>query len=202
MDLPYSIVVIVSSNNRKNERKINNSVTLLTSILYRTYNLTRVLNGILKRRMRMEHNVKEQLETINQQIKELVGVYRGIVSRSGISENEFWIWYSLIIMEGEYSQRDICNSWSLSKQTVNTIVTHMVERGMAFLEVVPGTRNRKIIRLTETGKKYGESIVRSVSEAENRAFNRLPEADRLAWIVAFRKYINILKEEIHGTENK
>lgn len=150
----------------------------------------------------MEHNVKEQLETINQQIKELVGVYRGIVSRSGISENEFWIWYSLIIMEGEYSQRDICNSWSLSKQTVNTIVTHMVERGMAFLEVVPGTRNRKIIRLTETGKKYGESIVRSVSEAENRAFNRLPEADRLAWIVAFRKYINILKEEIHGTENK
>lgn len=150
----------------------------------------------------MENNVKEQLEAINQQIKELVGVYRGIVSRSGISENEFWIWYSLIIMEGEYSQRDICNSWSLSKQTVNTIVTHMVERGMAFLEVVPGTRNRKIIRLTEAGKKYGESIVRSVSEAENRAFNRLPEADRLACIVAFKKYISILKEEIYGTENK
>lgn len=150
----------------------------------------------------MEHNAKEQLEAINQQIKELVGVYRGIVSRSGISENEFWIWYSLIIMEGEYSQRDICNSWSLSKQTVNTIVTHMVERGMAFLEVVPGTRNRKIIRLTEVGKKYGESIVRPVSEAENRAFSRLPEADRLACIVAVRKYISILKEEIYGTENK
>lgn len=148
------------------------------------------------------HNTKEQLEVINQQIKEIAGVYRGIVSRSGISENEFWIWYTLIIMGGEYSQQDICSSWSLSKQTVNTIVTHMVQKGLALLEVVPGTRNRKIIRLTEAGKNYGESIVRPVSEAENRAFERLPVADRIACTVAFGRYIDILKEEIYGTENR
>ncbi len=148
------------------------------------------------------HNTGEQLELINQQIKELVGVYRGIVSRSGISENEFWIWYALIIMEGEYSQQDICSNWSLSKQTVNTIVSHMVKKELVFLEVVPGTRNRKIIRLTKAGKEYGENIVRPVSEAENRAFNRIPESERLACIAAFGKYINILKEEIYGTDNR
>ena len=158
--------------------------------------------GLLKGGCGVDHNTKEQLEMINQQVKELVGVYRGIISRSGISENELWIWYTLIIMEGEYSQQDICSSWSLSKQTVNTIVTHMVQKGFAFLEVVPGTRNRKIIRLTEAGEKYGESIVRPVSEAESRAFSRLPEADRIACTVAFGKYINILKEEIYGTENR
>lgn len=150
----------------------------------------------------MDNNAREQLEVINQQIKELLGIYRDIVSHSGISENEFWIWYTLIIMDGEYSQQDICSSWSLSKQTVNTIVSHMVKKELAFLEVVPGTRNRKIIRLTEEGKKYGESIVRTISEAENRAFDRLPNEDRIACTVAFEKYINILKEEIHGTENK
>ncbi|MCM1181695.1 MAG: MarR family transcriptional regulator [Clostridium sp.] len=150
----------------------------------------------------MDNNAKEQLEVINQQIKELVGIYRSIVSRSGISENEFWIWYTLIIMDGEYSQQDICSSWSLSKQTVNTIITHMVQKGLAFLEVVPGTRNRKIIHLTEEGEKYGKSIVRPVSEVESRAFDRFPEEDRLACITAFGKYINILKEEIYGTENK
>lgn len=150
----------------------------------------------------MDNNAREQLEVINQQIKEIIGIYRGIVSHSGISENEFWIWYALIIMDGEYSQQDICSSWSLSKQTVNTIVNHMVQKEQAFLEVVPGTRNRKIIRLTEEGKKYGESIVKPISEAENRAFDRLPNEDRIACTVAFGKYINILKEEIHGTENK
>lgn len=149
----------------------------------------------------MKCNAREQLEMINQQMKELVGIYRGIVSRSGISENEYWIWYALIIMDGEYSQQDICNSWSLSKQTVNTIVMNMAKKGLVSLEVVPGTRNRKIIRLTQAGKEYGENIVKPVSEAESRAFNRIPETDRLACTATFGKYINILKEEIYGTEN-
>lgn len=149
----------------------------------------------------MGNNTKEQLEIINQQIKELVGVYREVVSHLGISENEFWIWYTLIIMGGEYTQQDICNSWSLSKQTVNTIITHMVQKKLAFLEVVPGTRNRKIICLTKLGEKYGESIVRPVSEAEGRAFNRLTDQDRLACTAALGRYINILKEEIYGKDN-
>lgn len=149
----------------------------------------------------MIKNAREQLEGINQQIKELVGIYRVVVSRSGISENEYWIWYALIIMDGEYSQQDISNSWSLSKQTVNTIVMNMVKRGLVSLEAVPGSRNRKIIRLTQAGKEYGESIVRPVSEAESRAFDRLPETDRIACTAAFGRYINILKEEIYGTEN-
>ena len=149
----------------------------------------------------MERNAREPLEVINQQIKELVGIYRGIVSRSGISENEYWIWYALIIMDGEYSQQDICSSWTLSKQTVNTIVMNMVKKGLVSLEVVPGTRNRKIIRPTQAGRKYGENIVRPVSEAEGRAYGRLPETDRLACTAAFGRYIDILKEEIYGTEN-
>lgn len=148
----------------------------------------------------MENSAKEQLEVINRQIKELMGVYRGIVSRSGISENEFWVWYTLIIMEGEYSQQDICGFWSLSKQTVNTIVKHMVRKELASLAVIPGTRNRKVIRLTEAGRKYGESLVRPISDAESRAFIRLPETDRLACTAILGKYINLLKEEIYGTE--
>lgn len=149
----------------------------------------------------MENTTKEHLEVINRQIKELAGIYRGIVSRSGISENGFWIWYALIVMDGEYSQQDICSCWSLSKQTVNTIVKHMVKKGFVFLEVVPGTRNRKIIRLTKAGRAYGEELVRPVSEAEDRALNRLPEADLITCAAIFGKYINILKEEIYGTEN-
>lgn len=148
----------------------------------------------------MARNAREQLEVINQQIKELAGVYRGAVSRCGISENEFWIWYTLIIMEGEHSQQDICGIWSLSKQTVNTIMTHMVRKGLAFLEAAPGTRNRKIIRLTEDGKRYGEGIVRPVFEAESRAFERMPAQDWIACTAAFGRYIHFLKEELYGTE--
>lgn len=150
----------------------------------------------------MDHNTKEQLETVNQQIKEMVSIYRGAVGHSGVSENEFWIWYSLVEMDGEYSQQDISGIWSMSKQTVNTIIMNMVRKGYVELDVIPGTRNRKVIRLTEFGKARGEELVRPISLAEQRAFARLPEEDRLACTAAFSRYITILKEEVYGTESK
>ena len=146
----------------------------------------------------MSGEFKEYLELINQQIKELVGIYRGAVSRSGISENEFWVWYSLVAGDDEYSQQDICSTWSLSKQTVNTIVMHMAQKGFVTLEVVPGTRNRKNIRLTQAGREYGESIVTPISQAEQKAFEKLPLENWVACTHAFSQYIDALKEEIYG----
>lgn len=144
----------------------------------------------------MDNNIKEQLEMINQQLKELAGIYRAaVVSRSEISENEFWIWYSLVVMDGEFSQQDICATWTFSKQTVNTIINHIVQKGYAELEVVPGTRNKKLIRLTAEGRKYGESIVLPVFQSEVRALEKIPANERMAFFATFRKYIGFLKEE-------
>ncbi len=148
----------------------------------------------------MEDDSKKQLESINQQIKDLVGIYRGAVSRLGMSENELWIWYSLIFMDGDYSQQDICVMWSLSKQTVNTIISNLVRKGFAFLEAIPGTRNRKEIRLTQAGKDYGESVVRPLFEVERRAIERLSAGERMACNAAFGKYIGFLREEMYGTD--
>ena len=144
----------------------------------------------------METTIKE-LEMINQQLKELAGIYRTAISRSGISENEFWIWYSLVVMDGEFSQQDICATWTFSKQTVNTIINHMVQKDFAQLEVVPGTRNKKLIHLTEEGLKYGESIVLPIVTAEQKAFGNLSEADRTAFARSLGNYIALIRGELN-----
>lgn len=148
----------------------------------------------------MSITTKEQLEMLNQKIKELAGVYKGAVDYSNISENEFWIWYALIIMGGDYSQQEICSTWSLSKQTVNTIIMNFVRNGFVKLDVVPGTRNKKIVRLTEEGRAYGEKIVTSVATAEQRAFERLSLSDRMAFMGALTKYMEYLREELDETK--
>ncbi len=150
----------------------------------------------------MRQDFQEQLEVITQQIKELVGIYRRAINQTGMTENEFWIWYALIIMDGDYSQQDICEMWALPKQTINTIVARMVQKGYVVLEAIPGTRNRKNIRLTETGKEYGEKILLPICEAEERTFDRFPLEERAACTAALGKYIQILKEEFDGTETK
>ena len=73
-----------------------------------------------------------QLERINKQLKEIAGLYKNCSGSFGVSENELWIWYTLIAMQEEYSQQDICNAWSLSKQTVNSIVSYMIKRDMSI----------------------------------------------------------------------
>lgn len=147
----------------------------------------------------MKKKLGEPKGQVNQRLKGLVGLYHGVVSRSAISDNEFWVWYTLVAMEGEYSQLDICSFWSLPKQTVNAIIRRMVRRGLAVLEVVPGTRNRKIIRLTEEGRKYGEKVVMPVSEAEQRAFQKMTPEDQVSFMDVVGKYIESLKEELFST---
>ena len=86
------------------------------------------------------------------------------------------------------------------KQTVNTIISHMVKKGYVTLEVVPGTRNRKNIHLTEEGRKFGEKLIIPIADAEVRALERIPLKERKACIAVLAKYTNLLKEEMHGTD--
>lgn len=148
----------------------------------------------------MKEQTKQQLENLNQQIKELSGIYHQVAVRLGISDNEFWVWYTVFVMGEEYSQQDICEIWSLPKQTVNSVVMNMVKRGFIKLEVVPGTRNRKLLRLTDNGKSYGEAVVRPIFEAEYRTIARLTEEERQLCISLLNKYIRYLREELHESE--
>ena len=86
----------------------------------------------------MYQKFKEPSGLINRQSKELVGIYRDAVKRLGISNSEFWIWYTLVAMDGEYTQQEIGRMWSLPKQTVNTVVAHLRRTRHAYLEAVPG----------------------------------------------------------------
>lgn len=141
---------------------------------------------------------KEHVSLINKQIKELIGVYRDAVKNLDISESEFWVWYTLIAMDGKYTQQDICSMWSLPKQTVNTIITHLRLKKLAYLEAIPGQRRHKIIHLTEEGKKFGEHLVHPISSAENRVFEKFP-AEQLALVSdAFAQYIEVLRREFCG----
>ncbi|MBO7295671.1 MAG: MarR family transcriptional regulator, partial [Clostridia bacterium] len=87
--------------------------------------------------------------------------------------------------------------WSLPKQTVNTVITGMRLKKLAYLEIIPGTRNHKIVRLTEEGKRRGEEIVAPVTCAEQKAFAKMPREELSLLEHLFGKYIDTLRGELH-----
>ena len=140
-------------------------------------------------------NIQKQLELINQQIKELANIYKLSLVKFNISENEFWIWYALIIMNEECTQQDIVNNWFISKQTVNTIIKKLVKNNYITLKTMQNNHNKKIICLTKKGRDYGEKIVLPMSSMELKSFGKLTLEDRKKLIEIMSKYIQILKDE-------
>ena len=55
----------------------------------------------------MSQNYEEYSGIVPRKIKELYGIYYDAVKRLYVSDSEFWIWYTLVAMEGEYTQQDI-----------------------------------------------------------------------------------------------
>ena len=145
----------------------------------------------------MDRVIKQQLETLNQQIKELTGLYHQAAAGAGISDGEFWVWYTLLAMEEEPSQQDICDMWSLPKQTVHSAVAGLVKKNLVYLEMVPGTHNRKTIHMTGEGRRYGEAVIRPILELEQRTMARMSEQERQTCISLLGRYTGFLREEFH-----
>lgn len=141
----------------------------------------------------MNEKIKRQVDTINQKTKELDSLYRIAARKSGISDGEICIWSTLLNAEIEYSQQDLCDLLSLPKQTVNSLISNLIKRGCVTLEHAMGTKNRKVIRLTEEGYNFGKSKVMWIFEAEQKAMEGTNPQEVQVCISMFDKYILSLK---------
>lgn len=143
----------------------------------------------------MDKTIKDQIDAINQRLKELNSLYHIAAIKSDITDGEISIWSVLLESDRKYSQQDISDLLFLPKQTVNSIISNFVKKGFVYLEHVSGTRNRKVICLTEAGRDYGESKVRWIFQAEERALEQTDPEQVQACIEMIEKYISHLKKE-------
>ncbi len=147
----------------------------------------------------MDEQVKRQIDMINQHIKELNSLYHTAAVRSGVSDGEICVWSMLLTTDKEYSQQDLCEFLFLPKQTINSIVSGLTKKGYIYLEHVPGTRNRKVIRLSDEGRDYGEKNIMWIFEAEQHAMADTDPHEISILTSMLERYIDKLKREF--TEN-
>ena len=124
-------------------------------------------------------DVTVEFEIIIHQFKKLTDAYREAIKETGISESEFWVWYTLIAVDGEYTKRDISSIWSISRQRVDAIVKRMVDTDCAFL-ASESPADPEYIHLTDLGREYGERIVKPIYDIEKKVIASLPLKDCMA----------------------
>lgn len=98
------------------------------------------------------------------------------------------------LAEGGRTQRDICDQWSMSKQTVHSILRQFQARGWVTLETRPEDRRSKTVRLTAAGEAAALPLHREIIDHERRVWEALGE-DTVDTLMAIQaRYIRTFRE--------
>ncbi|MCM1023543.1 MAG: MarR family transcriptional regulator [Prevotella sp.] len=139
--------------------------------------------------------LKEQMTEINRLCNESDEIYHCIAQSYGLSDSVYWILYVLYDSGEPISQSELCSDWCYSKQTVNSSVASMIKKEWITLETIPGTRNKKKIVLTRSGKRFCQKIIGETRDMEQAAFSKIPENDLRIFISSFHMINKFMREE-------
>ncbi|AWW26099.1 MarR family winged helix-turn-helix transcriptional regulator [Acetobacterium sp. KB-1] len=139
--------------------------------------------------------IEEELADYNHIFKETGAVYNELARLSSLPTSEYWVLYYLFASKGQCTQKDICDQYCMSKQTVNTAQKHLESKGYLRRRIDVNDKRSKQMMLTEKGHAFANERIAPVLKAENQVFLRMGEAGRRQLIEGSRLYLKFLEQE-------
>ena len=133
------------------------------------------------------------LDYIYSQVDKL---YYEFARACGLPSCAFWMIYDLYQTRGQLEMRKLTESWSYSKQTINSALKTLEERGLIAADYVEGSRKNKVVTLTDAGTAFAMRSLRPAVEAEWRAFEHLAGDERQTLVYLLKKYAAALEREM------
>ena len=144
----------------------------------------------------MPPDVSGLLSRLNQADKLLDDLYHHYAQRHGLSDSAFWILYIAVTQDEESTQKDICQLWSYSKQTVNSALKRLEEQGVLFLQPQVTNRKNKTVMFTEAGLRYARRVVEPLLQAEEAAFLHFSAEEQQQLLTLMQKRGDYLQAEL------
>jgi len=138
---------------------------------------------------------QEYLSRIAAQEKQYAALYRAVGGQFGLPDCTMWALYYLVSSDEPLTQQDLIEKMMFPKQTINSAVMNLVKSRYVELQIVPGTRNRKTILLTETGRQLSENTVKRMYTAELRAVQTMGERNMERFSELYSAFFSALQNE-------
>ncbi|MCI5796826.1 MAG: MarR family transcriptional regulator [Ruminococcus sp.] len=143
----------------------------------------------------MSDKLKEQLKLLCRLDKEVDDIYSNIAAHFGMPDTEFWILYAVSHSQGEVTQKDLQKEFLFPVQTINSAIGKLIKKDLVELRVIPKTKNRKEILLTEKGAKFVKNTIDKVDEIECNALSLFDENERKQFLSFLCRHVENLKRE-------
>lgn len=116
----------------------------------------------------MDFEIQQLLNDVNRAIIKFRGVYSSWSKKHGISYNEMLVLYT-IRDNGFCTQKHICDSYLLPKQTVNHVISSMLNAGLLCDSPEHTSGREKAFILSDKGRSYAAPLLASLGEVEEKA---------------------------------
>lgn len=124
-------------------------------------------------------------------------IYEDYARKAGVSYNSLYI-LSAIQQSENCTQKQICETTLLPKQTVNNVVTSFYKSGYIGLCELPENRRIKVIHLTESGKKYADELLPKIYRSNVQAMETLTKEQQETLIQLMNEYVRAFRKEMLG----
>ena len=141
-------------------------------------------------------NVVNFIQQIELQRKEQDALYHRVAVKFGLSDTAMWVLYLVSETDEDLTQQDLCKRSFYAKQTINTAINSLANKGYVELSPIPGTRNHKKVHLTGAGQALVESKIDCLKAAEKNAFEKLTEEELQSYLEITSRLTDYLREEI------
>ena len=140
----------------------------------------------------MDQEALKLLADINCAVIQFRGIYAAWAKRHGISYNEMLVLYT-IRDQGFCTQKQICDSYLLPRQTINHVILDMRQRGLLALSPENCIGREKAFVLTEKGRAYAAPLLASLNAVEIRAIGKFGRGDMRAMVETVLAYDQALQ---------
>lgn len=141
-------------------------------------------------------NLHKQLMEFYAISNEIDAFFTQLAIQSGLSVSAHWTLYFIRQSENGCTQKSICKQWSMSKQTVNSALKVLNQKGMITLHPSEDDRRSKQIHLTLEGEAFAKKHLDVIFAAEEKTFMELSESSRIALIQGSKDYLNALQKNL------
>lgn len=143
----------------------------------------------------MDEKVCSQLVELNCLYKEIEDIFHNLARHYELSDSALWILYFMRESHKTYTQKEISEILSSSKQTVHSALKTLEAAGYIKLEFTADNRKNKRITLTSSGEAFAEKSVDSILLADRTALDKLDAAERNEFLRLYHKYVGLLRDE-------
>lgn len=140
----------------------------------------------------MDQELLTLLADINRAVIKFRGLYAAWSKKHGISYHELLVLYT-IRDQGFCTQKQICDSYLLPRQTMNHVILELRARGVLELSPDRCAGREKAFVLSEAGRRYAAPLLEELNQMEARAIQSFGREEVRRMVEAVCAYDDVLQ---------